>query len=52
MGAGLLTIGGWIGEALDEAISVFSEARDMGLTPREFVNNSRKSLVLATRSNR
>ena len=34
--------GSRFGGALDEAASMFSNARDTGLTPREFVDNSRK----------
>ncbi|GLB39002.1 putative ATP citrate lyase citrate-binding [Lyophyllum shimeji] len=41
--SGLLTIGSRFGGALDEAASMFSNARDTGLTPREFVDNSRKA---------
>ncbi|KAF8325767.1 ATP-citrate synthase [Cantharellus anzutake] len=40
--SGLLTIGSRFGGALDEAASMFSNARDTGLTPREFVDESRK----------
>ncbi|KAJ7621802.1 citrate synthase-like protein [Mycena polygramma] len=43
LASGLLTIGSRFGGALDEAASMFSQARDMGLTPREFVDNSRKA---------
>ncbi|KAG2120123.1 ATP citrate lyase [Suillus cothurnatus] len=43
LASGLLTIGSRFGGALDEAASMFSGARDMGLTPREFVDNSRKA---------
>ncbi|KAF8273728.1 citrate synthase-like protein [Lactarius quietus] len=38
-----LTIGSRFGGALDEAASMFSSARDTGLTPREFVDQSRKA---------
>ncbi|KAG1733339.1 ATP citrate lyase [Suillus paluster] len=43
LASGLLTIGSRFGGALDEAAGMFSGARDMGLTPREFVDNSRKA---------
>ncbi|KAJ7730981.1 ATP-citrate synthase [Mycena maculata] len=43
LASGLLTIGSRFGGALDEAASMFSEARDTGLTPREFVDNARKA---------
>ncbi|KAJ6544147.1 citrate synthase-like protein [Mycena capillaripes] len=43
LASGLLTIGSRFGGALDEAASMFSQARDTGLTPREFVDNSRKA---------
>ncbi|KAF9255440.1 ATP citrate lyase isoform 2 [Marasmius fiardii PR-910] len=43
LASGLLTIGSRFGGALDEAASMFSSARDTGLTPREFVDNSRKA---------
>jgi ATP citrate (pro-S)-lyase len=43
LASGLLTIGSRFGGALDEAASMFSGARDTGLTPREFVDNSRKA---------
>lgn len=42
LASGLLTIGSRFGGALDEAASMFSGARDTGLTPREFVDNCRK----------
>ena len=35
-------------KALDEAATMFSHARDTGLTPREFVDNSRKANKLST----
>ncbi|KAL1712624.1 ATP-citrate synthase subunit 1 [Schizophyllum commune] len=41
--SGLLTIGSRFGGALDEVAAMFSNARDTGLTPREFVENSRKA---------
>jgi ATP citrate (pro-S)-lyase len=41
--SGLLTIGSRFGGALDEAASMFSNARDTGLTPREFVDESRRA---------
>ncbi|CAE6405971.1 unnamed protein product [Rhizoctonia solani] len=43
LASGLLTIGSRFGGALDEAASMFSHARDTGLTPREFVDESRKA---------
>ncbi|KAG2336573.1 citrate synthase [Suillus weaverae] len=43
LACGLLTIGSRFGGALDEAASMFSGARDMDLTPREFVDNSRRA---------
>ncbi|KAF8221585.1 ATP-citrate synthase [Tricholoma matsutake] len=43
LASGLLTIGSRFGGALDEAASMFSGARDRGLTPREFVEESRKA---------
>jgi len=43
LASGLLTIGSRFGGALDEAASMFSGARDTGLTPREFVDQSRKA---------
>ncbi|PCH45006.1 ATP-citrate synthase [Wolfiporia cocos MD-104 SS10] len=42
LASGLLTIGSRFGGALDEAAAMFSGARDTGLTPREFVDQSRK----------
>ncbi|RXW15752.1 hypothetical protein EST38_g10102 [Candolleomyces aberdarensis] len=42
LASGLLTIGSRFGGALDEAASMFSNARDTGLTPREFVDQARK----------
>lgn len=50
LASGLLTIGSRFGGALDEAASMFSNARDTGLTPREFVDNSRKANKLSTSS--
>lgn len=44
---GLLTIGSRFGGALDEAASMFSGARDTGLTPREFVDQCRKANKLS-----
>lgn len=41
--SGLLTIGSRFGGALDEAASMFSSARDRGLSPREFVDESRRA---------
>jgi ATP citrate (pro-S)-lyase len=43
LASGLLTIGSRFGGALDEAAAMFSSARDTGLTPREFVDQSRKA---------
>ncbi|KAF8638975.1 hypothetical protein AX17_001807 [Amanita inopinata Kibby_2008] len=43
LASGLLTIGSRFGGALDEAASMFSNARDTGLTPREFVDGCRKA---------
>ncbi|KAH9983163.1 ATP-citrate synthase [Russula compacta] len=43
LASGLLTIGSRFGGALDEAAAMFSGARDTGLTPREFVDQSRKA---------
>ncbi|GJE86775.1 ATP-citrate synthase-like protein [Phanerochaete sordida] len=42
LASGLLTIGSRFGGALDEAAAMFSNARDTGLTPREFVDQCRK----------
>ncbi|KAI0700170.1 ATP-citrate synthase [Cytidiella melzeri] len=42
LASGLLTIGSRFGGALDEAASMFSNARDTGMTPREFVDSCRK----------
>ena len=47
LASGLLTIGSRFGGALDEAASMFSSARDTGLTPREFVDESRKANKLS-----
>ena len=47
LASGLLTIGSRFGGALDEAASMFSNARDTGLTPREFVDQSRKENKLS-----
>ncbi|KAJ7712042.1 ATP citrate lyase isoform 2 [Mycena metata] len=52
LASGLLTIGSRFGGALDEAASMFSEARDTGLTPREFVDNSRKANKLTASGTR
>ncbi|ORY83471.1 citrate synthase-like protein [Leucosporidium creatinivorum] len=41
--AGLLTIGTRFGGALDGAAAEFSRAKDLGLTPREFVDSMRKA---------
>ena len=48
LASGLLTIGSRFGGALDEAASMFSNARDTGLTPREFVDTCRKQNKLST----
>lgn len=48
LASGLLTIGSRFGGALDEAAFMFSDARDTGLTPREFVDKSRKANKLST----
>jgi len=45
LASGLLTIR--FGGALDEAASMFSMARETGLTPRELVNNSREANKLS-----
>ncbi|KIP02148.1 hypothetical protein PHLGIDRAFT_130891 [Phlebiopsis gigantea 11061_1 CR5-6] len=42
LASGLLTIGSRFGGALDEAAAMFSNARDTGMTPREFVDSCRK----------
>lgn len=47
LASGLLTIGSRFGGALDEAASMFSGARDTGLTPREFVDQCRKQNKLS-----
>jgi len=47
LASGLLTIGSRFGGALDEAATMFSGARDTGLTPREFVDQSRKANKLS-----
>ena len=47
LASGLLTIGSRFGGALDEAASMFSNARDTGLTPREFVDSCRKANKLS-----
>ena len=47
LASGLLTIGSRFGGALDEAASMFSHARDTGLTPREFVDTCRKQNKLS-----
>ena len=47
LASGLLTIGSRFRGALDEAAAMFSNARDTGLTPREFVDNSRKANKLS-----
>jgi ATP citrate (pro-S)-lyase len=50
LASGLLTTGSRFGGALDEAASMFSDARDTGLTPREFVDQARKQNKLSTSS--
>ena len=50
LASGLLTIGSRFGGALDEAAAMFSDAMDRGLTPREFVDNSRKANKLSARN--
>jgi ATP citrate (pro-S)-lyase len=45
LASGLLTIGNPFGGAVDEAASMFSNARDTGLTPRD--DNSRKANKLS-----
>ena len=47
LASGLLTIGSRFGGALDEAAAMFSNARDTGLTPREFVDTCRKQNKLS-----
>lgn len=47
LASGLLTIGSRFGGALDEAAVMFSNARDTGLTPREFVDSCRKANKLS-----
>lgn len=47
LASGLLCIGSRFGGALDEAAAMFSNARDTGLTPREFVDESRKANKLS-----
>ena len=47
LASGLLTIGSRSSGALDEAASMFSNVRDTGLTPREFVDNSHKANKLS-----
>lgn len=41
--SGLLTIGDRFGGALDDAAKTFSQAKDRGLTPREFVDEMRRA---------
>ena len=48
LASGLLTIGSRFGGALDEAAAMFSNARDTGMTPREFVDSARKQNKLST----
>lgn len=47
LASGLLTIGSRFGGALDEAASMFSNASDQKLTPRQFVDQSRKANKLS-----
>ena len=47
LASGLLTIGSRFGGALDEAAAMFSNARDTGMTPREFVDSARKQNKLS-----
>lgn len=47
LASGLLTIGSRFGGALDEAAAMFSSAHDRGLTPREFVDESRRANKLS-----
>ena len=47
LASGLLTIGSRFGGALDEAANMFSSAHDRGLTPREFVDESRRANKLS-----
>ena len=51
LASGLLTIGSRFGGALDEAAAMFSGARDTGLTPREFVDQSRNANKLSASIN-
>ena len=48
LASGLLTIGSRFGGAIDEAAAMFSNARDTGMTPREFVDACRKQNKLST----
>eukprot|EP00931_Biecheleriopsis_adriatica_P117840 TRINITY_DN9331_c0_g2_i1.p1 TRINITY_DN9331_c0_g2~~TRINITY_DN9331_c0_g2_i1.p1 ORF type:complete len:1112 (+),score=281.15 TRINITY_DN9331_c0_g2_i1:71-3337(+) len=41
--SGLLTIGPRFGGALDDAAKMFAEARDSGVSPKDFVDQSKKS---------
>jgi ATP citrate (pro-S)-lyase len=43
LASGLLTLSNRFGGALDEAVSMFSNARDTRPTPREFVDESWKA---------
>lgn len=45
--SGLLTIGDRFGGALDGAAAEFTRAKDLGLTPREFVDQMRKANKLS-----
>jgi ATP citrate (pro-S)-lyase len=47
LASGLLTIGSRSGGALDNAASMFSSARDTGLTPREFIDQAREQNKLS-----
>ncbi|KAG8701874.1 citrate synthase [Ceratobasidium sp. 394] len=42
--SGLLAIGSRFGGALNETASMFSDVRDIGLTPRQFVDGSRNAI--------
>merc|ERR1712217_472595 len=41
--SGLLTIGPRFGGALDEAAKMFSEAHDSGVSPKDFIENMKKT---------
>lgn len=44
--SGLLTIGPRFGGALDDAAKMFSKARDSGVSPKDFVDQSKKNNIL------